>query len=152
MRMSTRAQELVTGRVGWSGSTPRLHPGTRGLRGAGAPAPGGCACGAEVEDPALAVARDRAAASRNCTLYLTDAGYVSREDAMIALAEPDIRPCEICGPETALRSGLALAVLKIGSEPGALGAVLGASVVPQILLLGSHPLWRSSPAGRHGRG
>ncbi|MBL1288114.1 DUF6233 domain-containing protein [Streptomyces sp. NPDC057067] len=40
----------------------------------------------------------------NCTLYPTDAGYISREDAMVALAEPDIQPCEICWPDTGLLS------------------------------------------------
>ncbi|MEF9915715.1 DUF6233 domain-containing protein [Streptomyces sp. P5-A9] len=38
----------------------------------------------------------------DCTLYPTDAGYISREDAMVALAEPDIQPCEICRPDTGL--------------------------------------------------
>uniref|UniRef100_A0AAU3H7A2 DUF6233 domain-containing protein n=1 Tax=Streptomyces sp. NBC_01401 TaxID=2903854 RepID=A0AAU3H7A2_9ACTN len=38
----------------------------------------------------------------NCALYPTDAGYISREDAMIALAEPDIQPCDIGRPDTGL--------------------------------------------------
>jgi len=40
----------------------------------------------------------------DCTLYAADAGYISREEAMIALAEPDIEPCEICCPDTGLTS------------------------------------------------
>ncbi|GAA2955499.1 MULTISPECIES: DUF6233 domain-containing protein [Streptomyces] len=40
----------------------------------------------------------------DCTLYPMDGGHISREDAMIALAEPDIEPCEICRPDTGLTS------------------------------------------------
>ena len=38
----------------------------------------------------------------DCTLYTSEMGFISREDAMVALAEPDIEPCEICRPDTGL--------------------------------------------------
>ncbi|MFC9942733.1 DUF6233 domain-containing protein [Streptomyces pratensis] len=53
-----------------------------------------------MEGPAPAVRRDGVAALGGCTLYSTDAGYISREDAMTTLAEPAISPCEICPPDT----------------------------------------------------
>ncbi|MFE7111983.1 DUF6233 domain-containing protein [Streptomyces sp. NPDC057575] len=33
-----------------------------------------------------------------CGLYSAQFGFISREDAMIALAEPDIEPCQTCNP------------------------------------------------------
>ncbi|MFJ3704031.1 MULTISPECIES: DUF6233 domain-containing protein [Streptomyces] len=39
----------------------------------------------------------------NCTLYRNDSGFISRDEAIIALAEPDIEPCQICNPQTGLR-------------------------------------------------
>lgn len=38
----------------------------------------------------------------SCTLYENDFGYISRQDARVALAEPDIEPCQICAPQTGL--------------------------------------------------
>ncbi|MEU9362981.1 DUF6233 domain-containing protein [Streptomyces sp. NPDC051840] len=38
----------------------------------------------------------------SCTLYRNDFGYISRQEAMVALAEPDIEACQICRPETGL--------------------------------------------------
>ncbi|MFC8230725.1 DUF6233 domain-containing protein [Streptomyces sp. NPDC057287] len=32
-------------------------------------------------------------------------GLISREDAMVALAEPDIEPCEVCRPDAGLTRG-----------------------------------------------
>lgn len=39
----------------------------------------------------------------NCTLYKNDFGYINREDALVALAEPDIEACQICNPQTGLQ-------------------------------------------------
>lgn len=38
----------------------------------------------------------------DCSLYANQMGFISREEAIIALAEPDIEPCQICSPEAAL--------------------------------------------------
>ncbi|MET7519424.1 DUF6233 domain-containing protein [Streptomyces sp. NPDC005480] len=35
----------------------------------------------------------------DCGLYKGSVGFISREDAAIALDEPDIEPCQICMPE-----------------------------------------------------
>ncbi|MFE2936905.1 DUF6233 domain-containing protein [Streptomyces sp. NPDC059278] len=39
-----------------------------------------------------------------CSLYSARFGFISREDAVIALAEPGIEPCQICNPQTGLQS------------------------------------------------
>ncbi|MFD4899149.1 DUF6233 domain-containing protein [Streptomyces sp. NPDC058411] len=39
-----------------------------------------------------------------CATYPDQVGLISREDAMVALAEPDIEPCQICRPYTGLLS------------------------------------------------
>lgn len=38
----------------------------------------------------------------NCTLYKNGFGFISREEALIALAEPDVEACQICNPQTGL--------------------------------------------------
>ncbi|MFJ5725006.1 DUF6233 domain-containing protein [Streptomyces sp. NPDC093149] len=37
-----------------------------------------------------------------CTLYSAHLGFLTRDEAIIALAEPDIEPCQICAPQTGL--------------------------------------------------
>ncbi|MFE2454560.1 DUF6233 domain-containing protein [[Kitasatospora] papulosa] len=37
-----------------------------------------------------------------CVTYPDHVGLISREDSMVALAEPDIEPCEVCRPQTGL--------------------------------------------------
>ncbi|MEU9616274.1 DUF6233 domain-containing protein [Streptomyces sp. NPDC048209] len=37
-----------------------------------------------------------------CATYPDQVGLISREDALVALAEPDIEPCEVCQPQTGL--------------------------------------------------
>ncbi|WP_329539337.1 DUF6233 domain-containing protein [Streptomyces sp. NBC_01358] len=38
----------------------------------------------------------------DCSLYKNAFGFISREDAVIALDEPDVEPCPICLPESGL--------------------------------------------------
>ncbi|MFE4454412.1 DUF6233 domain-containing protein [Streptomyces sp. NPDC056796] len=39
----------------------------------------------------------------SCTLYRNGSALLSREEAVIALAEPGIDACQICNPQTGLR-------------------------------------------------
>ncbi|MEU5416600.1 DUF6233 domain-containing protein [Streptomyces clavifer] len=39
----------------------------------------------------------------SCTLYKNDFGFISRDEAVIALAEPDIEACQVCNPQTGMQ-------------------------------------------------
>ncbi|ACX71180.1 hypothetical protein pZL12.103c [Streptomyces phage ZL12] len=41
----------------------------------------------------------------DCTLYEGEGGFISGEDAVVALTMPEIEPCEECRPETGLAPG-----------------------------------------------
>ncbi|MFC9758575.1 DUF6233 domain-containing protein [Streptomyces sp. NPDC056921] len=41
----------------------------------------------------------------DCALYPVEGGFLTRGEAMIALAEPDIEACQICKPQTGLVHG-----------------------------------------------
>lgn len=55
-----------------------------------------------------------------CSLCSTRFGFLDREDALIALTEPDIEPCEICNPHTdcTRRSGQRLGQVMSGARSG----------------------------------
>lgn len=38
-----------------------------------------------------------------CAAYGVQMGFINREEAIIAMNEPDIEPCPICNPQTGLR-------------------------------------------------
>ncbi|MFB6878524.1 DUF6233 domain-containing protein [Streptomyces sp. NPDC056323] len=41
----------------------------------------------------------------DCAPHPAEGGFLTREETMIALAEPDIAACQICKPETGLVDG-----------------------------------------------
>ncbi|WP_370741020.1 DUF6233 domain-containing protein [Streptomyces sp. Ncost-T10-10d] len=41
-----------------------------------------------------------------CGMYKSEPGYINHEEAITALAEPDIEPCQICTPQTGARAGV----------------------------------------------
>ncbi|MFE3906116.1 DUF6233 domain-containing protein [Streptomyces sp. NPDC059153] len=40
-----------------------------------------------------------------CGLYRAQLGFISRQEALIAMDEPDIEGCQVCRPETGLVDG-----------------------------------------------
>ncbi|MFF3128863.1 DUF6233 domain-containing protein [Streptomyces sp. NPDC057908] len=40
-----------------------------------------------------------------CGLYSAQLGFINRQEALIAMNEPDIEACQICKPETGLVDG-----------------------------------------------
>ncbi|WP_405697651.1 DUF6233 domain-containing protein [Streptomyces sp. NBC_01185] len=38
-----------------------------------------------------------------CATYTDQVGLISRENAMVALAQPDVESCEVCRPQTGLQ-------------------------------------------------
>ncbi|MFJ8856597.1 DUF6233 domain-containing protein [Streptomyces sp. NPDC102437] len=41
----------------------------------------------------------------DCALYPVEGGFLDRQEALIALAGPDIEPCQICNPQIGLVDG-----------------------------------------------
>ncbi|MEV0026855.1 DUF6233 domain-containing protein [Streptomyces atroolivaceus] len=39
----------------------------------------------------------------NCMLYKNSFGFMSREEAVVALTDPDIEACQICNPRAGLQ-------------------------------------------------
>ncbi|MFE3905078.1 DUF6233 domain-containing protein, partial [Streptomyces sp. NPDC059153] len=74
-----------------------------------------------------------------CSMYKSEPGYINHEEAIIALAEPDIEPCQICTPQTGAGAGVGLTDRPARSG----GAGLAGSV-----LWSSRSKWRWPRASR----
>ncbi|WP_262375717.1 DUF6233 domain-containing protein [Streptomyces sp. sk2.1] len=96
-----KARDALAGVAVVSGQGPDPGAGDQGAAGAGCP---GTGAGRAVVEDAPKRSGDTALLHRGGRgLYSAQFGFISREDAIIALAEPDIEPCQTCNPQTGLQ-------------------------------------------------